>query len=269
MQNMRSEEGGLHLEFVIMSFNLRYWNETDGEHGWPERRDSVAELIRQQNPLILGTQEGLPSMLEDLDQRLPAYGRIGEGRWAGGENEYNAVYFRRDAVEVLRWGQFWLSETPSVPASRSWDSSLPRICTWGILELRSSRRKLAVFNTHLDHQGSEARERGTELIWQEMDKFVKNGMPCFLTGDFNCRPDSPPIQFLRSRLVDALHRQGKGEVGTFHGFKGTAAPGPIDYIFTTQDVSVLAAEVLDFAVNGILPSDHYPITAKVSLERRH
>ena len=47
---MRSEEGGLHLEFVIMSFNLRYWNETDGEHGWPERRDSVAELIRQQNP---------------------------------------------------------------------------------------------------------------------------------------------------------------------------------------------------------------------------
>ena len=117
---MRSEEGGLHLEFVIMSFNLRYWNETDGEHGWPERRDSVAELIRQQNPLILGTQEGLPSMLEDLDQRLPAYGRIGEGRWAGGENEYNAVYFRRDAVEVLRWGQFWLSETPSVPASRSW-----------------------------------------------------------------------------------------------------------------------------------------------------
>ncbi|NLL43312.1 MAG: endonuclease/exonuclease/phosphatase family protein [Firmicutes bacterium] len=254
------------MQLKLMSFNLRYWNQSDGEYGWPERRDSVAELIRRENPLVLGTQEGLPPMLADLDERLPAYDRIGEGRWPGGENEHNAIYYRRDAVDVLRSGQFWLSETPDVPASKSWDSSLPRICTWGIFELKPSREKIAFFNTHLDHEGSEAREKGTQLIWQEMSKFIQKGMPSFLTGDFNCKPDSSPIKFLRSQLTDALHSQGKGDIGTFHGFRGAASPGPIDYIFASRDVTVLSAEVLDCEVNDILPSDHFPIAARVSLE---
>ena len=60
--------------------NLRYWNQEDGEHSWPNRRDSVARLIAEKNPLVAGTQEGLYPMLCDLDARLPSYERIGQGR---------------------------------------------------------------------------------------------------------------------------------------------------------------------------------------------
>jgi len=248
-----------------MSFNLRYWNNGDGEYGWPERRESVAEVILQNKPLIFGTQEGLLPMLQDLDGRIPAYDRIGEGRWEGDENEYNAIYYRRDELDMVGWNQFWLSETPALPGSKSWDSSLPRICTWGIFRHRSTQEEFAFFNTHLDHSGEEAREKGTLLIWQEISRYIQEGVPCILTGDFNCKPGSAPINFLRSQLLDALHSQGKGDVGTSHEFKGVAEPGPIDYIFTTNNVTILDADVLEGKVKGVLPSDHFPIIATIDL----
>lgn len=35
-------------------------------------------------------------------------------------------------VEVLEGGTFWLSESPSVPGSMSWGSTVPCIATWAI-----------------------------------------------------------------------------------------------------------------------------------------
>ena len=121
-----------------MSFNLRYWNEHDGPNAWPNRRQAVANLVLENNPAILGTQEGLPSMLIDLDRALPNYGRVGESRGVSGQDEFCAIYYRQDLFEVLRSQQIWLSKTPDQPGSKSWDSSLPRICTWVLLQHRSN-----------------------------------------------------------------------------------------------------------------------------------
>ena len=46
------------VRFTIMSFNLRYWNQHDGENSWPQRRDSVAAIMRGR---LMGNrhQEGL------------------------------------------------------------------------------------------------------------------------------------------------------------------------------------------------------------------
>lgn len=256
-------EGRTILELQIMSFNLRYWNEHDGTNSWPQRRKAVAKLIHETNPAILGTQEGLRIMLQDLDETLPAYGRVGESRSASGDDEFCAIYYRQALFELIESKQIWLSETPDEPGSKSWDSSLPRICTLALLKHRPTGKQVAFLNTHLDHLGEIARLEGAKLILELVSEY--EGMPCILTGDMNCHPRSAPIQLLTSQLTNALGEVGLGEVGTFHEFTGLASYDPIDYIFVTSQIQVLHGAVLDRKVEGVFPSDHFPISALVRI----
>lgn len=247
----------------VMSFNLRYWNEGDGENSWPHRLQAVKMVIDKYQPVVLGTQEGLPTMLAGLDAILPGYERFGSGRDKDRTGEHNAVYYRPDQLKLVEQGQFWLSTEPEVPGSRSWDSSLPRICTWGVFEPIGAGARFAVFNTHLDHAGEEARRNGAEIIWERMAPLAAGGMPCILMGDFNCEPADAPVQLFRSHLRDALMEKNAGGA-TFHGFSGLSLSW-IDYIFATPDVEVVEAAIVKDRVDGRFPSDHFPITARLSL----
>src|SRR5699024_11559461 len=62
---------------------------------------------------------------------ISAYNMIGEGRDGGKSGEYNTVFYKRDVLTLKNQGQFWLSETPDIPGSISWNSGCKRICTWG------------------------------------------------------------------------------------------------------------------------------------------
>lgn len=44
----------------VMSFNLRFASDTP-PNSWPERRPVMAQLLRQERPELLGTQEGSTS----------------------------------------------------------------------------------------------------------------------------------------------------------------------------------------------------------------
>lgn len=253
------------MKLKVMSFNLRYWNEADGKNAWPNRKEQVAQLILAQEPLVLGIQEGLYPMLLELDAYLTDYTRVGKGRMGPKESEFCAIYYRKDLLSVEEVKQIWLSETPNVVGSKSWDSSLARICTWGHFTVKATGHTFVIFNTHLDHMGEIARMRGAELIWTEMEPYVKQGLSCVLTGDFNCTPDSEPIQFLRSKLVDAAEKKEKDSIGTFHNFTGQTTGGPIDYIFLTSNIRVEDVEILTSQQGGCYPSDHFPVVAEIEL----
>ena len=47
----------------VMTFNLRFENEFDGENHWFNRRDFLVSMILKYRPHLLGTQEGKPAML--------------------------------------------------------------------------------------------------------------------------------------------------------------------------------------------------------------
>ncbi|MCY9514321.1 endonuclease/exonuclease/phosphatase family protein [Paenibacillus apiarius] len=262
------------MDATFMSFNLRYNEIQDGENAWPYRVDKVAEVIRSHEPLIIGTQEGLHPMLLDMEQSLPQYGFLGEGRYGGHQDEHNAIWYDKEQLTVLEHGQFWLSEQPAHPGSISWSSSLPRICTWARFQLaKDSASEFIVFNTHLDHESEEAQVNGIRLVRQHMEEqFRKRALPMILMGDFNSAPDSPVLNVLRSNpdgsvlsLTDA-YSAAAGKVGaTFHDFQGGEDGEAIDYIFVSSDIRVIATKVIRDRVNGGYPSDHYPVAARVSM----
>lgn len=215
-------------------------------------------------------------MLRDLDRLLPDYGRIGAGRGGGDKGEHNAIYYHRKKLSLTEWGQFWLSETPEEPGSRGWDGRFPRICTWGRFQLAKEQGEIAVYNTHLDHIGEQARTEGALLIWNRIEEHQRRfgPVPVLLSGDFNAGPSDPVIRFfsgeekLDGRMTDLANafadpqRAGR----TYHGFQGGKHGAPIDYLFGGKGLQPLHGDVIRSKFRGRYPSDHYPVTAVFRLK---
>ena len=109
---------------------------------------------------------------------------IGEGRDNDGKGEASCIFYRKDRFECLATDTFWLSETPRVPASKSWNTACTRVCTWGLFKDRFTGKTFRYFNTHLDHISSQARVEGMKMILHEMGQ-IAQGETVFLTGDLN------------------------------------------------------------------------------------
>lgn len=113
----------------MISFNIRYNNPADGEHAWPLRKERVASLLRFHQADLIGMQEVLQGQLEDLRALLPEYAWVGVGRDDGkNAGEFSPIFYRASRFEVLDSGTFWLSETPELVASKSWDAAPPITC---------------------------------------------------------------------------------------------------------------------------------------------
>lgn len=164
----------------------------------------------------------------------------------------------------MEHGQFWLSETPDEAGSVSWDSSLPRFCTWGLFQSKKKpEQQFYHFNTHFDHIGQEARVASAKLLLQKMAELRQ--VPVIITGDFNCYPDNPAIAALKEQLNDAYDVLIEPVGRTFHDFKGGVEGEPIDYIFTTENTEIMETIVYRDEQDGVYPSDHYPIASRIQL----
>ncbi len=260
----------------VMSFNIRYGTARDGENAWERRRDFLVETIQAFRPDLLGTQETLGDQRDFLAERLPGYFALGVGRDDGAESgEMMAVYVRSDRFDVAGSGRYWLSETPDVVGSKSWDSSLPRMVTW--VELRDKSvpeaPPLIWMNTHFDHLGVEARKQSARLIRQRAESSA--GQAVLITGDFNSGEGSEPYRNLfgevegrPSPVVDTfralpLDRQRFDDLATFSNFKGGGPRkgGRIDWIGVSRHFTVLSSDIDYTERDGRTPSDHFPVTA--------
>lgn len=262
----------------IMTFNIRYGKADDGEDSWIYRKDMVCDVIRQNSPDIIGLQEALRFQIDEIKKQLPQYAEIGEGRDGGEKGEYSAILFRDSRFVVERSGTFWLSDTPKNP-SASWGNHYLRICTWASLLEKQSKITFYFFNTHLDHQIQLSREKSAELIAARIGELKQND-PVILSGDFNAGEQNPAISYLKGagdslktlplHFVDTfrvLHPK-ENKVGTFNGFKGSTDGDKIDYIFVTPDIQTQKASIERFQKDGHYPSDHFPVTVRIRLQRK-
>ena len=255
----------------VMSFNLRFASDS-GPNSWPQRRPAMAELLRTELPTVIGTQEGLYGQLRDIESDLPApYEWIGLGRAGGSREEFMAIFYDTRRLTPVEFDHFWLSETPAVVGSRSWDSGSIRMVTWVRFTDKRTGTQFVVVNTHLDNHSESARVHGAELIRNRINAFG-SGLPVILTGDFNVPARNSAAYTILTAgagLTDtwtaASHRLTP-QYATWHGYHPPVRDGArIDWILTRNTRSIPAAGINTFARDGQFPSDHFPMQALITI----
>lgn len=263
----------------VVSFNLRRDFGPQRKNRWDTRKELAARMISESDAAIIGVQEFLPRMRQDLKELLEGYSIFGKGRLSGknpDNDEHSDIIIKNNDVEVASCQTFWLSRHPDVP-SRAYFAVYPRICTVAEAKLKKSGRRIRVFNTHFDHVSPLARTFGARMILEQIHRFNQTDpLPTIVMGDFNASPNSKAVRLMRENLMDYQDVRLQDIYGfldqfignTYHGFKGkiTQKFKPIDYIFVSDDFEVVTASVNTQNYDGAYPSDHYPISAVLRLK---
>lgn len=265
---------------TVLSFNLKrdFGPALVRSHQWSARRELAVRTIGGSGASVIGVQELLPSMREDMRRLLrDDYTIVGTGRFCGAKpnnDEHSDILVKNADAEVVMVKTFWLSKHPE-RQSRAYYAMFPRICTVAELRLRKSGKMLRVFNTHLDHICTFARRLGVEVILRYMREFnAERPMPTVLMGDLNCKPKSRPVRLLHEHvqtypelhLTDVYSKMENEQIyNTFHNFKGKVKAGarPIDYIFVSDGLEIEKTRILTESFDGNYPSDHYPLLAEL------
>ena len=275
--------------FKLASFNLRCPADK-GDNAWANRLPRILKVIADRGFDILGVQEATPMQRQALCAALPGWGYIGLGRLPGSRGEACGIFYRKDRFECLGEDNFWLSATPRVPGSRSWQTACPRICTHGRFRDLRTGAVFSYFNTHLDHISNEARVKGMETLLDEIRRTAQ-GETVFLTGDMNSSvqfipeaerakiratngpllPAVPgvehPILSASRVLFDTITRSETPHEGPFNTCNGYREQNAcrIDYVFATGNVRVLRHETCADRPGGKFPSDHDAVAATVEI----
>jgi endonuclease/exonuclease/phosphatase family metal-dependent hydrolase len=262
-------------ELNVMTFNIRLNVSSDSLNAWPYRKDIVASQVLFHQIHVLGVQEALNDQMVDLQQRLPGFKSTGVGRDDGRtKGEFSAIFYDTVRLSLVKGETFWLSLTPSVPGSKSWDAAITRVVSWGYFTDRVSGKSFFVFNTHFDHLGQIARHESAKLLKRRVAEIAKDE-PVIIMGDFNARPADPPIRELiaeedplRFRETKTLSVTGHyGPDGTFNGFRSMEVNDqPIDFIFIKGNWKVLRHATISQTWKGRFASDHFAVFAELQLK---
>lgn len=254
-------------ELKVISFNIRYnpYYLTDGENGWEYRRDAVVQMIRQEEPAVIGLQEALLDQLLYLDSHLTNYRRVGVGRDDGrNEGEFMAIYFNIDKIELLSTSTRWLSTTPE-RVSKGWDAACKRVVTYAHFRDKGNGKDFYYFNTHLDHIGRIARIESVKLIASMIKEKVSENTPVILGGDMNSSvEDSIFGGFYSCRLKAARDLTWRSSNAITYNAFGKSKGTVIDHFFV-RGMKVRRFRTLNRSYGVPYISDHYPIAMTVVL----
>ncbi len=254
----------------VMTFNVRYGTALDGDNSWSKRKDTLVNCIKQYDPDILGTQECLAMQADYIAANLPDYRWIGIGREQNGKGEMTAVFYKAETLVPVETQNFWLSETPDQPGSKSWDTNCTRMATRIKFHHPKTGRFFVYANTHLDHKSEPARQNGMGVIDARLAPYAGD-LPTVLTGDFNSSAgkskayDIALEKGFKDSWVEAPDK--KGPTITFGEFK---APKPdlderIDWILYRGGAQALECETVTYNEDGRYPTDHFPVFAVLRL----
>ena len=246
----------------VMSFNIRYLaGDTGTEFDWSNRKGGVASMLAEIKPVVVGTQEGYVSQINDIISACPQYKAYAVARDGyDKENETNAILYLKDSVSIQDFGTFWLSNTPS-RLSMGWDAACTRICSYAKMKFKRTGDIFYFFNTHLDHVGETARREGLRLIWTKMEEFNPEHLPVILTGDFNTTIDDSIFDWspLRSARETAPESDDTPSYNAF----GKGKTKSIDHIFYSGFDALLFKTITQEYGGSKYISDHYPIICEI------
>ncbi|MBR1869154.1 MAG: endonuclease/exonuclease/phosphatase family protein [Bacteroidales bacterium] len=248
-------------QIKVISYNIRTGKANDGPNSWIYRAPASPMMILDRKPDVFGLQEALHEQAQFMLQCLPGYKYVGKGRDDGKKaGEVMAIFYNKKTVSLLKWGTWWLSETPGKP-SKGWDAACFRTATWAVMKEKESGKKFIYVNTHLDHKGPVAREKGLEVILEGIAALNKKDLPVIVTGDFNMMEDAAPMAAIASKMKNARKTAAvTDEEATFTGWGKVSRI--IDYIYYDGFSSCVRYETVKKPyLERTFISDHFPIEA--------
>lgn len=221
----------------VGTYNIRLSSGDRGtDNAWERRKADLVALVQMMDLDAFGLQEVCPDQAQYLREHLPAYAFVGDHRGADRKSdEASPVFYRKDRFEAEKSGTFWLSETPEVPASKSWGTACTRVCSYLVLHDRRTGQRFCFANTHTDHVSELAREKGMRLIIDRMREFGQ-GAPIIFTGDHNNTEIEKPARSVGTLLRNALYVSKSAPRGPWRTWNG----------WRWMDCEVSAAEALTF-----------------------
>lgn len=249
----------------VLSLNLRFGLADDGPNSWDFRKESVVKLFKTQGPDLIATQEANNFQIDYLDENLHEYNYIGR-RHPAPKFWQDNILFHRKKIVCKDDLHFFLSQTPRIP-SRSFGSHYPRQATLGLFHV--NKQPLICINTHFDF-GTPAQMGAARIIIQQLALYDEK-IPAILMGDFNTTPESRCYQLLTEKEVDGEKGLDFSETfktpypSTLHRFTGKPTGDYIDWILYKGPLRLKTHEVLQGPVDGMYPSDHFPVTAVFDL----
>lgn len=253
----------------IMTFNVRFDNPQDGPNAWPFRKELVVRTILEESPDLLGTQECTLAQLQYLMENLKGYAACFPPRQRDDDPRVQmpTIFFRQDRLSNLECGEFWLSETPEVYRSKSWEAAFPRLFTHGKFLFVPAGVKLWFADTHLDHVSAQARFMAARMILAWVSR---KRLPLVIVGDFNEDAGGPVHRILtggKGKLqdvwTDAGGAEGSPGPSTIHHFTGKGEGGRIDWILASRHFKTLESHLVQRPEG--FPSDHFPFVATLQL----
>ncbi len=262
-------------KLVVMTCNVRTPHAKDLKtgDGWESRKDFCIETIKKQKPDIICFQECAKAQFDDLHAAWPDFTTYCvNGESATSTDPFEVIFVSPRFTPVTSAG-YWISETPYIPGSHSWDNSKhPRVILWMRLVDKVTGVEFRVMNTHFDHKGQQAREQGAKMAVADAQAFPPD-YPQIFTGDLNAEVTNPCVSILKAGGWIDSYAQLNGEKDpgfTAHDFLGDKFAtgdhhGKIDWIFYRGDVKPISSTIIRDQKNGHYPSDHYFVVAEFSL----
>jgi endonuclease/exonuclease/phosphatase family metal-dependent hydrolase len=249
----------------MVSANVRCLNAADlGKKSWFYRAGLLMEDIASQTPGIIGFQEVTSRQYRYLAKALKDYDSVIAYRDDSSHSESCPIFYNTKLYALLDHGSFWLSNTPEV-MSKDWGAALYRICSFVILQERSSGKEFVVLNTHLDHISDEARIKGIGVVLDKIAQF--GGLPAVIMGDFNAVEGSETYKSVTQDFLDARYEAAETRDSyTYQNWGNLESAKRLDYFMISKEgITALRYDVIPAQHDGVYASDHCPIVLELKL----
>ena len=148
----------------IFTSNIRFENPADGKNDWPFRKGLLSNILNSYDAHIICSQEGRKSQLMDLNSLLNS-NIVDSHRSYISERMYPSIFISDD-IKIDKSQDIWLSDTPNIAGSKSFNSMFPRLCTY--IRFSYMNKKFILVNTHLDHVKDTTRLEQIKVLVTEM-----------------------------------------------------------------------------------------------------
>ena len=248
-------------DLTVVSYNIRYFNNNAdfGKCHWYARAKYVLRNIETLQPDVLCLQEVHQPQFDYFKKHLVGYDSVIGYRDDSANSEACPIYYSSARFKLLDSGTFWLSDTPDV-MSKFEESWHYRICTFARLQDKDGS-VFTVYNVHPDYRIEDVRIRQLAVL---ADRVRRTEGSVIVTGDFNAVKGEKSLEPFEELLRDSKDFRGDVFGATFNGF-GVKPEEWIDFIYLPKDCTLVDTGIDKTLYNGIYPSDHYPIYAKIKL----